>query len=187
MGPRFHEGKILANWIRVVTPGWPDHARYFLVSTMHSCLLLSASLFFILPSVAVRSTIVVCLIISILTEIHYRECIITTIEQEFSKQSWDDIFDTVFRAWEWKMSRESKMTFTIGLNVGLLSAFLAVLLYETLLWLVGVSVLSVSASLALMWFAKTPHLQEIGELRLDQTRFPAVSQSFVHILRLAVG
>lgn len=140
-----------------------------------------------MPNVGVRSAIIVCLIISIITEIHYRECIITTIEQEFSKQSWDDIFDTIFRAWEWKMSRESKMTFTIGLNVGLLSAFLAVLLYETLLWLVGVSVLSVSASLALMWFAKTPRLQEIGELHLDQIHFPPVSQSFVHILRLAVG
>ena len=179
--------KRVADWIRLATPGWTDTARYVIVSTLHSCLLLSASLFFIVPTVTIRCLIIVGLIVSILTEIHYRECIITTIEQEFSKQSWDDIFDTVFRAWDWKMSRESKMTFTIGLNVGLLAAFLACLLYETLLWLVGASVLSVTASLALMWFAKTPPLQEVAELRLDQTHFPPVSQSFVHILRLAVG
>lgn len=179
--------KAIADRIRDWTPGWTDHARYFLVSTLHSMMLFSASLFFLYPRPWIRLSILVILILGIISEMYFQECFITMIEQEFSKQSWDDIFDTVFTAWGWSMTRQSKMGFTIGLNVGLLVSFLACLLYETWLWAVGFAGIAVTASLTLALYSKTPHLLPFDLSPLERSRLPRFSPAFARILHLVVA
>lgn len=178
---------LLTDWVRYLTPAWSDEQRYHLVSTVHASLSSLGILFFLCPTVLVRSVLMVGLTITVVTEILFGDCIITAIEHKLSTQTWEDIFDTILRSQGVELPRSIKMAYITGANLGVLICFSAFLLTDSMNWMVGLMALGVVTLLALVLTSSTPPLQEVAELRLDQTHFPPVSQSFVHILRPAVG
>jgi hypothetical protein len=155
--------KPVADWIRTWTPDWTDEDRYNWVSAFHAWMLpVCLAGGFLVQNWVVRMAILVIQVITILTEFYFRECLITRVEKEFSQKSWDDVVTRTFKALGWQMTRNEKMTFNIGINVGILIAFLIVLLRESLLWLVGVASISVTALPFLAWFSKVRPLPEIA-------------------------
>ena len=178
---------LLTDWVRCLTPTWSDEQRYHLVSTVHASLSSLGVLFFLCPTVLVRSVLMIGLTVTVVTEILFGDCIITAIEHKLSTQTWEDIFDTILRSQGVELPRSIKMAYITGANLGVLVCFSFFLLTESINWMVGLMALGVVTLLALVLTSSTPPLQEVAELRLDQIHFPPASQSFVHILRLAVG
>lgn len=158
--------KPLADWIREWTPDWTDDQRYHWISTVHSWMVPACLFgFFFLPNPIFRFFVLVMQVVTITTEFAFRECIITLVEKEFSHREWDDIAMKTFKALGWNMTRSEKMTFNIGLNVGVLLAFVLVLLRESILWMVGVSGLVVTALPSVVWFSTIlPSLRTAGHL-----------------------
>lgn len=146
--------KAIAEWIRVQTPGWSDEDRYRWISTLHSWLVpICLFVFFFVDNVVLRFLVLCIQLIALVTEFAFRECLITLVEKEFSDSHWDDLFATLFRALGWEITRSEKMTFNIGLNAGIFFVFLVVLLRESLMWVVGISGLAVTALPSLVWFS----------------------------------
>lgn len=150
--------KALADWIRKITPDWTDDDRYRWISTVHSWMVPACLFgFLFIENVFVRFLILVIQVVTIVTEFAFRECIITLVEKEFSAKEWDDLFMRLFKALGWEITRPEKMTFNIGLNAGVLFVFLLVLLRESLLWVVGISGIAVTALPTLALFSKYLH------------------------------
>lgn len=150
--------KALADWIRNVTPEWTDEERYHWISTVHSWMVPACLFgFLFIDNVIVRFVILVIQVITIVTEFAFRECIITLVEKEFSPREWDDLFMRLFKALGWDITRPEKMTFNIGLNAGVLFVFLLVLLRESLLWILGISGIAVTALPTLALFSRYLH------------------------------
>jgi hypothetical protein len=161
--------KPLAEWIRKQTPEWTDEERYDWISTLHSWMVPACLFGFVfIENVFVRFFILVIQVITIVTEFAFRECIITLVEKEFSEREWDDLFMKLFKALGWNITRPEKMTFNIGLNAGLLFVFLLVLLRKSLLWILGISGIAVTALPTLVLFSKALHPPDIAELPLPQ-------------------
>lgn len=155
--------KPVADWIRAWTPDWTDEDRYHWISAFHAWMLPVCLVGgFLIENWAVRMAILVTQVITIVTEFYFRDCLITMVEKEFSQKTWDDVVTRTFKALGWQMTRNEKMTFNIGINVGALVAFLIVLLRESLLWIVGVASISVTALPFLAWFSKARRLPEIA-------------------------
>lgn len=179
--------KPLADWIREWTPEWTDDQRYHWISTAHSWMVpLSLIGFFFVTNPVFRFLVLVMQVIAIVTEFAFRECIITLVEKEFSDRQWDDIAMRTFKALGWTMTRSEKMTFNIGLNVGVLFVFLLVLLRESILWIVGVSGLVVTALPSVMWLSTILHsLRIAGHLppqNLPSPVLQAVAQTLPHVV-----
>lgn len=155
--------KSVADWIRERTPEWTDEQRYRWLSTLHAWVLpVTLVCGFLVNNWLVRMLVLIIQVVTIATEFFFRDCLITMIEKEFSKQSWEDIVTRTFNAFGWHMTRGEKMTFNIGINVGLLITFLIVLLRESVLWMVGVAGISVTALPVLAWFSRAHPIPEIA-------------------------
>ena len=161
---------VLTGWVRCLTPGWSDEQRYGLVSTSHASLSSLGILFFLYPTVWMRSVLMVGLTITVVTEILFGDCIITAIEHKLSSQTWEDIFDTILRSQGIELPRTVKMAYITGANLGVLLCFSAFLLTDSINWMVGLMALGVLTLLALVLTSSTPPLREVYEVRLDQIR-----------------
>jgi hypothetical protein len=142
--------KPIADWIRDQTPGWTDDARYTLVSRIHSwgppvCLLL----FVFTDNLAIRFLTLCLVVTTLLSELMLRDCLVTLVEREFSDSTWDDLFQWGIRQTGWELTRPEKMALNIGLNSGFLILIVLMLLRESVLWMVGITGLAVSAIPAL--------------------------------------
>ena len=153
-----HTMKLAADWIRTFTPDWTDEERYTWLSRIHSWLVPACLLGFIfINNWFLRFIILILQVIAILTEFYFRDCLITMIEKEFSDASWDDIAKRIFKLFGWELSRPEKMTFNIGINIGVLLVFILMLLRESILWVVGIGSIAFTALPSLMWFSKMFH------------------------------
>lgn len=143
--------KHLAEFLRQITPTWTDKDRYKWLSTLHSWLVPACLFFFIFVSNPfLRFLILIIQVTTIVTEFFFKECLITMVEKEFSEETWDDIANKIFKANGWELTRPEKMSFNIGINVGVFLVFVLMLLKESLLWMIGLAGLSV-ATLPSMW------------------------------------
>ena len=150
--------KLAADWIRTFTPEWTDEERYTWLSRIHSWLVPACLLGFIfINNWFLRFVILILQVIAIITEFYFRDCLITMIEKEFSQTSWDDIAKRIFKLFGWELSRPEKMTFNIGINIGVLLVFMLMLLRESVLWIVGISSIFVTALPSVMWFSRMFH------------------------------
>ena len=148
--------KLAADWIRTFTPEWTDEERYTLLSRIHSWLVPACLFLFIfVNNWALRFVILVLQVIAIITEFYFRDCLLTMIEKEFSQTSWDDIAKRIFKLFGWELSRPEKMTFNIGINIGVLLVFILMLLRESILWVVGISSIFVTALPSLVLFSRS--------------------------------
>jgi hypothetical protein len=143
--------KLLADLVRQATPTWTDKDRYKWLSILHSWLVPACLFFFIFVSNPLLRFMILCIqMITIVTEFFFKECLITMVEKEFSEETWDDIANKIFKANGWELTRPEKMSFNIGINVGVFLVFVLMLLKESLLWMVGFAGLSM-ATLPSMW------------------------------------
>ena len=158
--------KPIADWIRDQTPGWTDDARYTLVSRIHSwgppvCLLL----FVFTDNLAIRFLTLCLVLTTLLSELVLRDCLVTLVEREFSDSTWDDLFQWGIRQTGWELTRPEKMALNIGLNSGFLILIVLMLLRESVLWMVGITGLAVSAIPALGLLSRVhPPLEIVEQL-----------------------
>jgi hypothetical protein len=158
--------KPIADWIRDQTPGWTDDARYTLVSRIHSwgppvCLLL----FVFTDNLAIRFLTLCLVVTTLLSELMLRDCLVTLVEREFSDSTWDDLFQWGIRQTGWELTRPEKMALNIGLNSGFLILIVLMLLRESVLWMVGITGLAVSAIPALGLLSRVhPPLEIVEQL-----------------------
>ena len=159
--------KAIAQWIRDWTPGWTDDRRYAVVALVHSWLPpLCLVLFVFTESIVIRFTTLVLLVVTLLSEVALRDCIVTMVEREFSDSTWDDLFAKTFKALGWEVTRSEKMTFNIGLNSGLLILVTLMLLRHSVLWMVGFTGLAVTVLPSLALFSRAPLPLQIVEVPL---------------------
>jgi hypothetical protein len=81
------------------------------------------------------------------------------VEKEFSEETWDDIANKIFKSNGWDLTRPEKMSFNIGINVGVFLVFVLMLLKESLLWMIGLAGLSV-ATLPSLWLYSSLQFQQ---------------------------
>lgn len=144
--------KQVADFIRFLTPSWTDKYRYKWLSTLHSWLVPACLLIFVfVNNPAIRFIILVLQVITILTEFFFQECLITMVEKEFSEENWDDAASKLFKMNGWQLTRSEKMSFNIGINVGIFLVFILVLLRESMLWIIGLAGISVVTIPSMIW------------------------------------
>lgn len=144
--------KQIADFLRTITPTWTDKDRYKWLSLIHSWLVPTCLIVFIfVKNWIVRFTILILQVITILTEFFFQECLITTVEKEFSDETWDDLAENLFKANGWVLTRPEKMTFNIGINVGVFLVFIIMLLHESMLWMIGLAGISVITLPSIFW------------------------------------
>lgn len=137
--------KYIADGIRMLTPTWTDKDRYKWLSIIHSWLVPACLILFLFVNNTILKFIILLIqVITILTEFFFKECLITMVEKEFSEETWDDVANKIFRANGWDLTRPEKMSFNIGINVGVFLVFLLLLLKESLLWMIGLAGISVT-------------------------------------------
>lgn len=163
----------VADWIRDSTPGWTDEDRYRLLSKLHShvppvCLVL----FVFTESPLARVLSLGLVIFTLSSEFLMRECILSLLEQEFSDSTWDDLFSKTTKALGWTLTRSEKMTFNIGLNLGLLIMMTLMLLRQSLLWSFPILVL-----LSLVLFSKGLRSEETAESPPEDVSSPETPPS----------
>jgi hypothetical protein len=169
--------KPIADWIRDQTPGWTDDARYTLVSRIHSwgppvCLLL----FVFTDNLAIRFLTLCLVVTTLLSELMLRDCLVTLVEREFSDSTWDDLFQWGIRQTGWELTRPEKMALNIGLNSGFLILIVLMLLRESVLWMVGITGLAVSAIPALGLLSRVhPPLEIVEQLGRQIPSLPVSS------------
>lgn len=162
--------KSLADWIRSWTPDWTDEQRYKMVAGVHTWLPpLCLALFVFTPSILARFMVLVLQVITLSTELMFRDCIVTMVEQEFSDSTWDDMFAKMFKSIGWDITRGEKMTFNIGLNFGLLIMTILMLLRESILWMVGFTSIAVTALPSLVWLSTSLPRPETAGLLLPSS------------------
>jgi hypothetical protein len=146
--------KEIANFIRYITPSWSDKDRYKWLSTIHAWLIPTCLILFIfISNPIVRFFVLFMQVIAIITEFFFKDCLITMVEKEFSEETWDDIASRIFKVNGWELTRPEKMSFNIGLNVGILIMFVITLLRESMLWMVGLAGVSIG-TIAVMPFVE---------------------------------
>jgi len=153
--------KAVADWIREATPSWTDEQRYKIVAAVHSwappvCLLL----FVFTDSIPVRFVVLCLEVVTLVSEFVLQDCIVTMVEKEFSDSSWDDLFAQFLKMGGYTVTRPEKMTFNVGLNLGILIMMVLILLRQSVLWVVGITGIAVTALPSLMLFSK--FLPQIG-------------------------
>lgn len=162
--------KPLADWIREMTPSWTDEQRYKLIAGVHTWLPpICLGLFLFTNSIVARFLVVCLQVITLSTELMFRDCIVTMVEREFSDSTWDDMFAKMFKSMGWDITRSEKMTFNIGLNFGLLIMTILMLLRESILWVVGFTSIAFTALPSLWLLSTTLRSPTIVELPLPQS------------------
>ena len=146
--------KPIADFLRNLTPTWSDKDRYKWLSILHSWLVpLCLLLFIFVTNPFLRFLILVIQVITILTEFFFKECLITMVEKEFSEETWDDIANKIFKLNGWELTRPEKMSFNIGINVGVFLVFVLVLLRESMMWMIGLAGLSIATIPPIMFYS----------------------------------
>lgn len=144
--------KEVAEFIRFLTPSWTDKDRYKWLSTVHSWLVPACLLLFVFVNNPVlRFTILLLQVTTVLTEFFFKECLITMVEKEFSQETWDDVANKLFKMNGWNLTRSEKMSFNIGINVGVFLVFILMLLHESMLWMIGLAGISVVTIPSMIW------------------------------------
>lgn len=157
--------KPIAEWIREQTPGWSEESRHLLTSRVHVYLPpVCLFLFVFTENVFIRFFVLCLQIVTLVSEFVLHDCIVTMVEREFSDTRWNDLFSTLLKANGWDITRGEKMTFNIGLNVGLLIMSILILLRQSVLWIVGFTGIAVTALPSLMLLSRTHHLLPSVEL-----------------------
>lgn len=158
--------KVVADWIREMTPSWTDEQRYTFVSAVHSWgppILLFAFVF--TENVVLRFWVLCFEVLTLGSEFILRDCMITMVEREFSDSHWDDLFAKTLKAYGYEITRPEKMMFNIGLNLGILLLMILILLRQSVLWVMGIA-FSTLPSLALLSSVLRP--PQIDVLRLPE-------------------
>ncbi len=160
--------KEIADWIREWTPDWSDEERYIVITKIHKWLPPICLILFVFTENVVIRFFTLCLqLVTLGSEFILRDCIVTMVEREFSDSTWDDLGKKIFKAFGWDITRPEKMTFNIGLNLGLLIMTVLLLFRQSVLWVIGFTGIAVTALPTLAWFSKVPHLPEIVVLPLS--------------------
>jgi hypothetical protein len=137
--------KEFADFLRFLTPTWSDKDRYKWLSTLHSWLIpICLFLFLFVNNPILRFFILILQLLAIITEFFFKDCLITMVEKEFSDETWDDIADKLFKANGWDLTTPEKMSFNIGINVGVFLVFILILLRESMLWIMGFAGISIT-------------------------------------------
>lgn len=145
--------KLVADFLRTCTPTWTDKDRYKWLSMIHSWLVpICLFLFLFIHNPALRFIILLIQVTTILTEFFFKECLITMVEKEFSEETWDDIANKIFKANGWDLTRPEKMSFNIGINVGVFLVFVLLLLKESMLWMVGLAGITIPSLTWIMYY-----------------------------------
>ena len=156
--------KPLADFIRDITPEWTDEERFVVLSRIHTILEPACILGFVLwNNVIVRLLILFIQVLTVTTQLALRECVITLVEREFFEKPCHDMFAQLFHGMGWDITRSEKMTFNIGLNIGVLIVFSLMLLKESLLWMVGLAGVTVTALPTLAWFSTVLRSRDTAE------------------------
>lgn len=146
--------KYIADFLRKLTPTWTDKDRYKWLSILHSWLVPACLILFIfVTNPLLRFIILLIQVITIFTEFFFKECLITMVEKEFSEETWDDIANKIFKANGWELTRPEKMSFNIGINVGVFLVFILMLLRESMLWMIGLAGISIATLPSIMFFS----------------------------------
>lgn len=146
--------KLIADFLRNLTPTWTDKDRYKWLSIVHSWLVPTCLLLFVfVTNPLIRFIILIIQVITILTEFFFKECLITMVEKEFSEETWDDIANKIFKSNGWELTRPEKMSFNIGINVGVFLVFVMILLKESFLWIIGFAGISIATLPSIMLFS----------------------------------
>lgn len=157
-----------ANQIRDWTPGWTDEERYRLISKLHSHVPAVCIVLFVFSDNPLLRVLALSLVIFTLSsEFILRDCILSQLEQEFSDTTWDDLFSKATKASGWVLTRPEKMTFNIGLNLGLFLMMTLVLLRQSLIWSFPILVL-----LSLVLFSRGRRSPEIAAPPPSDTTSP---------------
>jgi hypothetical protein len=146
--------KTIADWIRDQTPEWTDTKRFKTLSIFHTILEPVCIIGFIFSNYIIRVLILLVQLTTVTTQLSLRECLLTLIEKEFEEKSNHDIFLLLFQSIGWNITRSEKMTFNIGLNIGVLIVFLLMILKESVLWMSWIVALIIIALPTLMYFSK---------------------------------
>lgn len=126
----------VASRIREWTPGWTDASRYRVISVLHAVVPpVSVALFVLTDIPLVRAMGLGLLVFTLSSQLMTRECLMSLLEEEFSKGKWSDLFSTVAGLLGWTITRPEKMMFNIGLSVGVLVVMLLMVIRESVLWL----------------------------------------------------
>lgn len=75
------------------------------------------------------------------------------VEKEFSEETWDDVANKIFKLNGWELTRPEKMSFNIGINVGVFLVFVLVLLRESMMWMIGLAGLSIATIPPIMFYS----------------------------------
>jgi hypothetical protein len=145
--------KEVADFIRFLTPSWTDKERYKWLSRIHSWLVPTCLLLFLFVHNPILRFIILFLqVTTILTEFFFQECLITMVEKEFSEETWDDIASKLFKVNGWNLTRLEKMSFNIGINVGVFLVFVIMLLRESMLWMIGLAGVTIPSLTWIMYY-----------------------------------
>jgi len=145
--------KQVADFIRFLTPSWTDKDRYKWLSTLHSWLVPACLLIFVfVKDPVLRFIILLIQVTTVLTEFFFKECLITLVEKEFSEETWDDVASKLFDMNGWLLSRPAKMTFNIGINIGVFLVFVLMLLRESMLWMIGIAGVTLPSLTWIMYY-----------------------------------
>lgn len=142
----------LAESIRTLTPGITDEERHRVVSFLHTWFpVVSILLLVFTESVIFKLVALLFLILVIVTEIVYRDCIWTQLEKEFSTKSGTNLGIQVLQWFGWELTKGEKLTLNIGFACGLLVMATLMLLRESAFWMLGITGLGFTALQTLMW------------------------------------
>lgn len=156
-----------AELIRMMTPGWTEDERHAAITFVHKLLTPGCILGFVLTQNRVfRWFVVFWIFQTVITQLTLRRCAIRLLERKFSNKRYVDSFSGLFHMFDWDVTRSEKMTFNIGLNIGVLVVFSLMLLKESLLWMVGLAGVTVTALPTLALFSTVLHFRDIAELPL---------------------
>jgi hypothetical protein len=145
--------KEVADFIRFLTPSWTDKDRYNWLSFLHGWLVpIGLFLFLFINSTLLRFTILFIQVTTVLTEFFFKECLITMVEKEFSKEDWDGFARKLFRINNWELTELEKMAFNIGINIGILLVFITMLLHESMLWMIGIAGVMIPSLTWIMYY-----------------------------------
>jgi len=102
--------KEVADFVRHLTPNLSDKERYNFVSSFHFWYQNLAICLFFIGSLYVKLIVVALAGFTLYMELVYRECPISILEREFSKdETWEDLIDVVFKYFDWKLNRSEKV------------------------------------------------------------------------------
>ena len=162
--------KEAADWLRRRTPTWTDQDRHRWLSTFHSVLVPLCLVSFVWLQSAPARFVILCLqVVTVVTEFLFRDCLITMVEKELSDETWEDFPEKIFKSGGWELTRPEKMSFNIGLNVGVLVVFMLTLLRESILWMVGFTSIAVTALPSLVLLSRTPRSPSFSGSPLPQS------------------